>query len=441
MMKHLAIITTHPIQYNAPLFKLLAKSAEIDLKVFYTWAKGSGEKHDPGFGKKIEWDIPLLDGYKYMFVTNTSKEPGSHHFWGIQNPSLIDEIKNYRPNAILVYGWSFQSHLKVMRYFKGKIPVWFRGDSTLLDYDYKTIKEVFGSKSTVGSPPSTVKKAMVSYLKFRLRKIFLTWVYKHVDKAFYVGTNNKNYFLAHGLKEEQLVWLPHAVDNEFFQKEEVEVEAKKWRAALGIKEDDFVVLFAGKFEPKKNPELLVRAIIEMNEKVHSPRSTVHNLVSPKKSKTLPQLHNVVSVPPPLLGEVGRGLHLILVGSGILESKLKAMAHGKNYIHFLPFQNQTRMPMVYRLGDVFCLPSQGPGETWGLAVNEALACGRPVICSDKVGCAIDLVITNFSGYIYKSNSIADLIHKIQLVNKKEISDNCLSLINQWYYKPNCLIDQL
>jgi len=56
---------------------------------------------------------------------------------------------------------------------------------------------------------------------------------------------------------------------------------------------------------------------------------------------------------------------------------------------LPFQNQTRMPVVYRLGDLVILPSAF-GETWGLAVNEAMACGRPALVSNRVGCAADLV---------------------------------------------------
>jgi glycosyltransferase involved in cell wall biosynthesis len=56
---------------------------------------------------------------------------------------------------------------------------------------------------------------------------------------------------------------------------------------------------------------------------------------------------------------------------------------------LPFQNQSRMPIVHRLGELFVLPS-AYGETWGLAVNEAMACGRPVLVSERVGCAADVV---------------------------------------------------
>ena len=143
-MKKLAIITTHPIQYNAPLFALLSKRNGIEIKVFYTWGKTVlSSKFDPGFQKVINWDINLLEGYSYEFVENIASEKGSHHFNGIDNPDLISKIKAFDPQAILVYGWSLKSHFRVMRHFKGKVPVFFRGDSHLLDpqqWIKKTIK-------------------------------------------------------------------------------------------------------------------------------------------------------------------------------------------------------------------------------------------------------------------------------------------------------------
>ena len=100
-MKKLAIISSHPIQYNAPLFELLHRNGKVRIKVFYTWGKNVlKEKFDPGFGKVIEWDIPLLDGYEYTFVKNKSKKPGSHHFKGIINPTLIREIKEWEADAL-----------------------------------------------------------------------------------------------------------------------------------------------------------------------------------------------------------------------------------------------------------------------------------------------------------------------------------------------------
>src|SRR4051812_32141110 len=103
-MKKLAIVTTHPIQYNAPLFALLQSRKNISIKVFYTWGDTvKQKKYDPGFNKSIEWDIPLLDGYDHCFPENTARDPGSHHFNGIQNPGLIDDIEAWDANAVLVY--------------------------------------------------------------------------------------------------------------------------------------------------------------------------------------------------------------------------------------------------------------------------------------------------------------------------------------------------
>ena len=134
MTKKLAIITSHPIQYNAPLFALLSKEGGIDLKVFYTWGEDSvKEKYDLDFQKSIKWDIPLLEGYHYQFLNNTSKDAGSHHFKGIINPDLNSEIEKWGADIVWVWGWAFDSHLKALRYFKGRKEVWFRGDSTLLD--------------------------------------------------------------------------------------------------------------------------------------------------------------------------------------------------------------------------------------------------------------------------------------------------------------------
>ena len=350
-MYKLAIISTHPIQYYAPLFRLLSQADELKIKVYYLWGKDTaGKKFDPGFGKDVEWDIPLLNGYGYSFVENVSKNPGTHHFFGINNPDLIRQINKWQPNAFLIFGWNLFSHLKVMLHFKNHIPLYFRGDSTLLD-----------------EAPGTRKI---------LRRIFLRWVYKHIDYAFYVGTRNKEYYLAHGLKEHQLIFAPHAVDNKRFMEngEDKKLEAMQWRRKLGIKDDNFVILFAGKLESKKNPSLLLETFIKWQ--------------NPKT-------------------------HLIFVGNGVQEEELKKIASFNPAIHFLPFQNQSIMPVVYRLGDLFVLPSQGPGETWGLSVNEAMACGLPVLVSDKVGCAVDLIRQGENGFIFKSNDQNELI---KLFNK-------------------------
>src|SRR4051794_34919717 len=104
MSKRLAIITTHPIQYYAPVFRLLAERKKIETMIFYTWGEQSQQKFDPGFNQTIQWDIPLLDGYPYTWVENISAEPGTHHYKGIVNPGLIQQVKDWKPDAVLIVG-------------------------------------------------------------------------------------------------------------------------------------------------------------------------------------------------------------------------------------------------------------------------------------------------------------------------------------------------
>ncbi len=374
-MKKLAIITTHPIQYHAPWFRLLATTGKVDLKVFYTWSQTVNGVVDRTFGQVIHWDVPLLEGYKYEFVKNVAKDPGSHHKRGIDCPDLITAIEAFGPDIVMVFGWNFKSHFQVMKYFKGKIPVWFRGDSTLL-----------GEK--VG-------------LKRYFRRLSLRYVYRHIDRAFYVGSENKKYYLAHGVKEVQLVFAPHAVDNNRFFDDAEDNYGKKaqtWRMELGYDDNDIVVLFAGKFEKKKRPHFLINIIKAANKVRKHP------------------------------------IKLLLVGNGPQVDLLKSLSVNDSNIKFLTFQNQTLMPIIYRVGNIYCLPSQGPDETWGLGVNEAMASGRGVILSDKVGCGVDLIRPDENGYIFRdSQTLEKMLIELTMEKSRRMGVSAQQSIKPWDLK--------
>ncbi|RZK49203.1 MAG: glycosyltransferase [Pedobacter sp.] len=369
-MKSLAVVTTHPIQYYAPLFQLLAKSCR--LKVFYTWGEaGAKAKYDPDFKQHISWDIPLLEDYEYEFLKNTATNPGSHHFQGIVNPDLIQRVQAFKPDAILIYGWSYQSHFKLMRKLKGKIPIWFRGDSNLLDH----------------------QGGFRSYI----RKRALRFIYSYIDTAFYVGSANKTYYKALGLHQNQLVFAPHAIDISRFS-EDKSKEASEIRKQFHISEHHTLILFAGKLEFKKSPILLLEAFLKLDDPT---------------------------------------VHLLFLGNGHLEELLKQKAHTNSRVHFVAFANQTQMPSFYQACDLFCLPSGGPKETWGLAVNEAMAAAKAVLVSNKVGCAIDLVQPHINGAIFESDNSEDLFEKMQNLIKFEHLDEMgrasQRIIQNWNFK--------
>ncbi len=354
----------------------MAESGDFELRVFYTWGEDAVKpKLDPDFGKVIEWDIPLLSGYSYQFLKNVAKQPGSHHFLGIDNPHLIEEIEGWGADVVWIWGWSFKSHLIALRYFHRKIPVWFRGDSTLLDE----------SKGIT--------------LKSILRGMLLKLVYRHVDTAFFVGEHNKQYFLKFGLKENQHVRAPHVVDVHRFAtwNDQNALKLEAWKTELGIKPDDFVILFAGKFEPKKNPSF----IIALSKQLKSDR-----------------------------------FKFVLVGNGVLEYEINEAAKLDKRIIMLPFQNQSMMPSTYRLGDVFVLPSVGPGETWGLAMNEALACGIPVFGSNKCGGSIDL-LDDSCGLVFEPNDITLVVERLNALSSdknqlKEMKRNATKRAQEFHF---------
>lgn len=358
-VKKLAILTTHPIQYYAPVFRLLTERGNVAIKVFYSWGEKSLKKYDPGFRRVIEWDIPLMEGYEYEFLENISKDPGTHHFWGIVNPKLKLRIEEWKPDAVLVFGWNFYSHLQSLRYFHGRLQVLFRGDSTLLD-----------------ERPGLRRIA---------RRLVLTWVYRHVDIALYTGSANKRYYEANGLKTQQLVFAPHAIDNERFAgnpERNYEGRAAALRQKAGFDKEEIVVLFAGKLEEVKNPGLLLNV------------AQSYNRLNAQKIK------------------------VVFVGNGTLENSLKIQAAHDDNIRFIDFQNQSQMPVIYRIGDVFCLPSRS--ETWGLSVNEAMASGRPVITSDKVGCMEDLIRPGVTGFSFPSEKTEYLLEIFSLLDKEKLS---------------------
>jgi glycosyltransferase involved in cell wall biosynthesis len=350
MRQRLAFIVSHPVQYYTPLYQRLSARGDMDVKVFFTWHDGAKAIHDMGFGQSVAWDIPVRDGYEFELVENISSDPGTHHFFGLRNPALVDRVMDWQPTGVHVTGWAWSSHLSAMRAFRNhSIPTLFRGDSHLLD-----------SRS--------------SDLRWWAKKILLTQIYRWPNAFLVTGKANEAYYRTFGVGAEKLVPCPHSIDcSRFAQPDaEYEDEARRWRSDLGIGEDKVVLLFAGKFEPRKDPVGFMKSVAHLND------------------------DKVVA---------------IVLGGGELQPEIDALAAARpGLFRVLPFQNQSRMPIVYRLGDLFVMPSVR-GETWGLAVNEALASNRPVLVSDKVGCAEDVVDGNCA-HVFGANSPDGLLKAIR-----------------------------
>jgi len=378
----LAILASHPIQYQTPLFKKITENSQIDLMVYFNWDFGVGEESFADeFGKKIKWDIPILEGYKYKFLKNFFLKP-SDIFFGQINLGIIKELVINNYDAVVVFGWnSFTNWLVFLTKFIHRTRIILQSESPLN-------QELLKSK-----------------WKIKIKKIILGWLFKHISAFLYIGEENKKFYQFYDIPEEKLFFAPYAVDNERFTAANKELRSKNYelRKKLGIGKNDIVILFVGKLIEKKRPMDILRAY----------GSIIHN------SKFI--------------------IHLLFVGDGVLRSNLEKYVKENNLknIHFTGFKNQTELPQYYALADIFVLPS-GIGETWGLVVNEAMCFSLPVIVSDVVGCGQDLVRQNENGFVFLLGDINKLAERLkELAENKEkreqFGKKSFEIIQKYSYK--------
>ena len=344
----LGILVSHPIQYYSPWFRALSK--RLDVEVFYCHKQDSTGQATAGFGVPFEWDTPLFDGYRYRWLKNVSAKPSIAGFFGCDNPELFEIATAGKFDAFLIFGWNRKSYWQAMRAcWKSQIPILMRGDSQL-----------------AGS--STVK----NLIKKNPYHAFLSRINAHM----YPGVRNREYLEYFGVRKSQLFWCPHFVENErFAQGAELARSSnatKEFRASLHIPVDAFVALYVGKLIEGKKPADFIKGMV--------------GLIDSNPS-----------------------IHAIIVGSGPLETNCKSLAsqYPRN-LHFIGFKNQTELPAIYASCDCLVLPGI---ETWGLVVNEAMACGLPCVVSSCCGCAPDMIDDNETGFVFPVGNVEALSHAV------------------------------
>ncbi len=346
----LAIVLSHPTQYYSPWFRWLRANTSLVFRVFYLDDTGIAPTHDEKFKKTFSWDVDLTSGYDWELIENTARRPSTLRFFGLKNPSLHARIDDWGATAILLFGYAYATHLKLIAWARRKkIPLLFRGDSHLL-----------GRPAPRG-----------------LKKTLLTFVYRQFAAITCVGAANRDYFLHHGVPDKKLFFAPHAVNAAHFDPASPAHRniSLALRVELGLTAQTRVILFAGKLIPQKQPRALLEAFLALN-------------------------------PPDTA--------LVFVGDGPEKPDmlaLAAQASPDTNLHFLPFANQSEMPSRYLLADLFVLPSRGAYETWGLAINEAMHLGVPCLVSDHVGCQRDLVTDGETGWVFNATDPASLREKL------------------------------
>jgi glycosyltransferase involved in cell wall biosynthesis len=367
----LGVVTSHPIQYQAPLFRALAE--RVDLTVYFAHRATEQDQVEAGFSAGFEWDTDLTEGFRHSFLDNVSRRPGIVRFGGCDTPSIGKVLAAEKVDVLAVYGWHLKSYLQAARAARSLgIPVIVRTDSHL---------------DTPRSPVKRTVKAIVQPLFLRQFDMFLP-----------TGSRAAGYLRRYGVPESRIRIVPYCIDVAAFAlaADRARAHQDRLRAEFGAVNGESLVLFVGKLIGLKNIPILIEALAKLRAS-------------------------------------GRAVRLLVVGSGPLAGELADMANACLLpATFVGFANQSKMPEFYAAADVLVLPSYS--ETWGLVVNEAFACKLPAIVSDRVGCAPDMIKDGLTGTIVPAgdvNRLAQAINHWINVNDEPATRRALDEITARY----------
>jgi glycosyltransferase involved in cell wall biosynthesis len=322
----LGVVVTHPIQYQVPLFRYLAARSAIEPLVFFLSEHGLAESFDPGFGRSVKYDVPLLDGYEYRMVSNWSPKSAVATPWRVFNPSLPALIRRSRVDAMLVHGYNTISHwIAYATALSSGIPYLLRGESR-------------PNRESARSPKVLAKRILIQPLV------------RNASACLAIGEENRKFYSAYGAQSDRIFFAPYSIDTDRFFAGGAIGRSRRpdMLKSLGLEPDIPLVLFAGKLLSWKRPTDVVMAMDQMEHEAS----------------------------------------LVVIGDGPLRPDMEALTSERPWMRTLGFVNQREIAEWYGAADLFVLSSDH--EPWGLAVNEAMAAGAVPIVSDTAGCAPDLV---------------------------------------------------
>src|ERR1700676_1946735 len=330
-------IASHPVQYHGSLYRRMATCAELDLHVAYCSLRGAEPNRDPEFDVTVQWDVPLLDGYKWTHVPNVGS--GDKSFLGLRNPGIWKLIREGNFDAVLC--------------FVGYV----RATFWIACLAARSCRAAF----LFGCDQGSLEPRDGRWWKRGVKQLGWPLLYRLADQVLVSSSRARRLIQSLGIRVERISLTLLVVDNEWWRRKADEVDRRVIRESWGVTENDVVLLFCAKLQPWKSPFDLLRAFA--------------NLRRPDSI-------------------------LLFVGDGSLRSQLESEASYlgvASQVRFLGFLNQSQLPAIYKSADLMVLPSAY--EPFGVVVNEAMCCGCPVVVSDRVGAGPDLIAPVDNSFIF------------------------------------------
>jgi len=353
------VLNSHPIQYFAPLYAYLNASPDLEMTALYLSDFSLRGGRDCGFGQDVTWDLDLLAGYQSVFLGDAARtrEPGG--FWSLVAPQLWNQLRSGRYDVLWLHGHNYAASLIALIAAKtAGLPIMMRGE-THLGLPCRGIRSVF-------------------------RQPLMGALYRSCNRLLAIGSANAAFYRALWVPDRKIFLVPYSVDNDRFVASAILSDGQKadLRLRYNVPQDRPALLYAAKFTRRKRPGDLLEAARRLKAESSQPFTVV------------------------------------MTGSGDLEQELRTYCteNALDNVVFTGFVNQSELPALYAASDIFVLPSEH--EPWGLAVNEAMCAGLPVVVSRDVGCATDLVQEGVNGYIPAAGDIDGLARALRCLIEHE-----------------------
>jgi len=349
------VVASHPIQYGAPFFRTFSKHPGVDLTVAYCSLRGAEPGYDSEFNAEVSWDVPLLDGYRWVQVPNHPLTRNEEAFFGLCNPGLWKLVRSGGFDAVISY----------MGYRRSSF--WF----ALLGAKTRRIPILFGTDacSIVPREPKIWKRR----IKLAMKRFVWRFIFGLADQIITASNAGSRMMESLGFPSDRISMTLDTVDNEWWRAHAARANREEMRRAWGVAADGPVILYCAKLQAWKRPGDLLEAFQRA-----------------KLEKAL----------------------LVFAGDGPLREELEERAKALQIsegVRFLGFVNQSQLPGIYSAADLMVLPSEY--EPFGLVVNEAMLCGCPVLASDHVGAVGELIEPGKTGFVYSCGDVEGLSHAL------------------------------
>ncbi len=327
------------------------------------------------------WKVDL-GGFEHEFLPEVSIPVGGKDKARYRiNPSILSRFAERPPAVTVIAGYNhFTTQLAIIYSVLNGIPWCLMSESHI------------------------AKKR--SRFKVAVKHLLLAPVLRTMSVAMVTGTLSRKYMESMGIPPERCFVVANTPDVTALKDAAARLapERDKVRTRFGVGGKK-TILFVGRLLEVKG----VRVLFDAFEKARTKRSD---------------------------------LALLVVGDGAGRKTFEQLAESKGLwdAHFLGFRSQEELPEIYAAADLFVLPSLS--EPWGVVVNEAMASGLPIVASDQVGAAADLVEDGQNGRVVAAGSADALAEAILDVfsnetRRKEMGERSSRIMNNWDYETSAM----